>query len=204
VAKDYDIWFVERSDSGWGVPVNAGIPVNTNSNEFYPSLASNGNLYFTAALDNSIGGEDIWICEYKNGKYLQPQNLGDAVNGETDEFNAFVAPDESYLIFSSWGRKNSFGGGDLYISFKNEKNEWQPAINLGENINSPALDYCPFVTPDGKYFFFSSRRTSDELKDIKLQDYKHLKILLDSPQNGQNDIYWMRSEFIDSLKKIDF
>lgn len=201
--KDYNIWYVERTDSSWGKPVILGLSINTDANEFYPSVADNGNLYFTAAYDNSVGGEDIWMCELSNGKYLPPKNLGQAVNSTTDEFNAFISPDENYIIFSSWEREDSFGSGDLYISFKNENNEWQQAINLGEGINSPALDYCPYVTRDKKWFFFTSRRLSENLDNMEFKGYDSLKTILNSTQNGQNDIYWMSSNFIDSLRKIE-
>ena len=201
--KDYDIWFVENSDTGWGNPVNLGSPVNSGGNEFYPSLADNGNIYFTAARSDSYGSEDIYLSEYKNGNYSNPVNLGTTVNSKTDEFNAFIAPDESYLIFSNWGRDDGLGGGDLYISFNNN-DEWIPAINLGEKINSSALDYCPFVTRDGKYFFFTSRRTSVNMENQTAEDYKSLVKMLNSPLNGKNDIYWMKAGFIDSLKAIKY
>jgi len=201
--KDYDVWYVERTASSWSEPVNLGVPINTDGNEFYPSVAENGNIYFTAQYDNSFGGEDIWMCELSNGKYLPPENLGEAVNGKTDEFNSFVSPDESYIIFSSWGREDSFGSGDLYICFKNENNEWLPAINLGDRINSPALDFCPYVTRDEKYFFFTSRRLSKDLNNKEYKEYDSLKIMLNSSKNGQNDIYWVSSNFIDSLKKTE-
>lgn len=201
--KDYDIWYVERIDSSWGEPVNLGVPINTDANEFYPSVAENGNIYFTAAYDNSFGGEDIWMCGLSNENYLPPENLSEAVNGKTDEFNAFISPDESYIIFSSWGRDDSFGNGDLYISFRINDSEWLPAKNLGDKINSPALDFCPYVTRDEKYFFFTSRRLSEDLNNTEYKEYDSLKTILNSTQNGQNDIYWVSSNFIDSLKKTE-
>jgi hypothetical protein len=201
--KDYDIWYVERKDTGWGEPINSGYPINTESNEFYPSEAENGNLYYTAAYSNSIGGEDIWMCEYNDGKYMEPQNLGTSINSKTDEFNAFIAPDESYIIYSSWAREDGSGSGDLYISFRNDKNKWAPTKNLGDKINSPALDFCPYVTIDGKFFFFTSRKFSDELSNAKIKYYKSLISLLNNTQNGNNDIYWVSSNFIDSLKQTD-
>jgi len=41
-----------------------------------------------------------------------------------------------------------------------ENGEWRPAVNLGKNINSAFLDYCPFVSRDKKYLFFTSNRVS--------------------------------------------
>lgn len=194
--KDYDIWYVTKTDSGWSEPINISSPINSNSDEFYPSVSDNGNLYFTAQTEKSLGSEDIWVSKFKDRKYNEPENLGEAVNSKTDEFNAFVASDESYIIFSNWGRKDGSGSGDLYISFKDENGNWLPSKNLGEDINSPQLDFCPYISADEKYFFFTSRRLNEKLTDNDYQTYSSLKQLLNSPQNGNNDIYWMSSSTI--------
>lgn len=152
--KDYDIWVVERRQNGWSEPRNIGSPIDTEANEFYPSICQNGTLYFTAAYEGGQGGEDIYLSRFEGGRFTEPENPGPAVNTERNEFNAFVAPDESYLIFSSMGREDGLGGGDLYISFRNESGEWTEARNLGAAVNSTSLDFCPFVSPDGQFFFF--------------------------------------------------
>ena len=46
------------------------------------------------------------------------------------------------------------------------------AKNMGEQINSSSADFTPILSPDGKYFFFTSWR------------------------NGSGDIYWVDSEAI--------
>src|SRR5580765_1288637 len=45
--KDYDIWFLRKKGNDWEGPFNAGTLINTDKDEFYPSVAKNGNLYFT-------------------------------------------------------------------------------------------------------------------------------------------------------------
>ena len=56
-----------------------------------------------------------------------------------DEFNAFIDLNDKFIIFSVYGRKDDNGGGDLYISRKNENGEWMKATNPGITINSKAL-----------------------------------------------------------------
>lgn len=188
--KDYDIWFVE-TEKGWTNPMNIGLPVNSETDEYYPSVAANGNLYFTAKYDDSFGKEDIYFSKFVDGKYSQPKNLGEVINTPLYEFNAFIAPDESYLIFSSWGREDDMGGGDLYISFRNGMNEWTQPKNLGSTINSNKLDYCPYVSPDGRYMFFTSER---ENADFNSKSYKKLSNILqmaDGIENGLGNIYWV-------------
>ena len=75
--------------------------VNSDVDEYYPSLSSNGNLYFTAAYSNALGREDIYKSEFINGHYQTPQPIDSNVNSVAYEFNAFISPDENLLIFSS-------------------------------------------------------------------------------------------------------
>jgi Tol biopolymer transport system component len=152
--KDWDVWFVERDNNGeWGLPVNIGDSVNTSGNEFYPSVSREGNLYFTAQRSDSKGGEDIYFSKKTSNGFSEPVNAGDSINSKYYEFNAYVSPDEDYIIFTSYGREDDTGGGDLYISYKNSDGVWKKAENMGSEINSPKLDYCPFVFADRQSFF---------------------------------------------------
>ena len=147
IKKDIDIWYVERPSlkSKWSSPKNIGPIINTKANEYYPSVTSNGDLFFTAAYKDAKGKEDIYVSRFVNGTYTKPVSLGTGVNSEKYEFNAFVAPDESFIMFTSYGRKDDLGGGDLYISHKDKNNNWLPATHLKGTINSNKIDYCPFV-----------------------------------------------------------
>lgn len=194
--KDFDIWVVEKQNGSWGEPKNIGLPVNTAADEFYPSVTRNGNLYFTAAYKNAVGKEDIYLAKWENGKYSEPAPMDTAVNSKLYEFNAFVSPDEDYIIFTSYGRKDDKGKGDLYMSMKDAAGKWQPAKNLAL-INSEKLDYCPFVSFDQKKLFFTSERSnlkkSYSEKPVKIDE---LVRSLTSPQNGGGDIYWISFDAI--------
>lgn len=197
--KDYDIWYVEKTDSGWGKPVNPGAPLNSEANEFYPSITKNGKIYFCAKTNTTIGGEDLFYSEFIDGKYQPPVNLGDSINTARDEFNAFISPKENYIIYTSTGLGAGLGGGDLWISFKNLKGEWKKAVNMGEKVNSPLLDFCPSVTPDGKFLFFTSNRTNGENHSSKQLGINEIIDGLESTLNGSQNIYWISSEVIDTL-----
>jgi len=187
---DYDIWFIENTESGWSEPKNIGMPVNTENDEYYPSTATNGNLYFTAKND-STGSEDIFVSRFEDGIYLQPENLGESINTDLFEFNAYIAPDESYLIFSSWGREDDLGGGDLYIAYKNDDGFWVTPKNMGSTINSDKLDYCPFVTHNGKYLFYTSQKENKAFKTTKQKRMVNIRQMADAIDNGLGNIYWV-------------
>jgi hypothetical protein len=186
--KDYDIWFVERitKNSDWLKPVNMGPPINTNHDEFYPSLSNSCNLYFTSDAPDSKGKDDIYVSKWDGKFYTKPVALDSTINSAGYEFNAFVSPNEDYLIFTAYARKDGLGSGDLYISFKDEKGNWQQAKNMGATINSAYMDYCPFVANDGILYFTSKRST------IKTQTFNNIKDFekeINKYENGWSRIY---------------
>jgi hypothetical protein len=86
-------------------------------------------------------------------------------------WSIYISPEEDYLIFS--GGENA----DLYIRFKNNTDQWGEPVNLGGKINTVQWERFPYVSPDGKYLFFT-RGNSDE-----------------------SNLYWVSTAIIDSLKK---
>jgi hypothetical protein len=192
--SDYNIWYTEKKNGVWTEPIPLDSVVNSERDEFYPSIAKNGNLYFTTQIETGKGKEDIVMCEFKNGHYLPPASLSEAINSKGYEFNGFVDPDEQYILFTAFGRNDDMGHGDLYLSIRGES-QWQPAVNLSK-INSASLDYCPFVTWDKKYLFFTSSKATYKSPFNKRQSTMDLKKGLSNSGNGLDDIYWVRFDNI--------
>ncbi len=189
-SSSFDIYYVNRQTDGtWSDPIDVGSPINTSADEFYPSVAENGSLYFTANYSRGQGGEDIWYAEWEDGAYKEPVALT-GFCGSTDEFNAYVAPDESFIYFSSFGRPDGQGGGDLYIARKDASGEWSPASNLGARVNSILLDYSPFVL-DGFLFFTSTRPLN--INDVSANVFDPAAVMgnLLSPNRSTSNIYWV-------------
>jgi len=155
--KDIDIWYVERKGDGWSEPINAGSAINSDKNEYYISFTSSGTMYFSSnSATDSVQNHnyDIYTSQYKEGAFQPTQRLGSAINSEHYEADVFVAPDESYLIYCA-ERPDGYGQGDLWMSLRDENGQWQRAKNLGDAINTKGYEFCPFVSADGKYLFFS-------------------------------------------------
>lgn len=158
--KDYDIWFIKREGDGWSAPINAGKVINSDKNEYYVSFTQNGTMYFSSLVETSeakINSYDIYASKQVNGVFQKPVRLSANVNSDHYEADVFVAYDESYLIFCG-DRPDGLGHGDLFISFRNADGTWTKAKNLGKTINTPGHELCPFVTKDGKYFFYTSNK----------------------------------------------
>jgi hypothetical protein len=188
---NWNLWYIEYTNQGWSNAIAVGEPVNTDGNEFYPSITNEGAIYFTATRDDSFGMEDIYVSYLIGGEYSEPVNLGDSINTAGYEYNAYIAPDESFLIFGSFGRKDEYGGGDLYISFRKPDGTWTKSKNMGKGINSDKLDYCPFVTRDQQFLFFTSQRIDPALEISNRKNIGAVLQLADGIENGLGNIYWV-------------
>lgn len=187
-SKDYDIWYVERKSltSNWSKPINIGFPINTEKDEFYPSVTKNGNIYFTSENEKSLGKDDIFVSKFINGEFSKPQNLGTNINTEGYEFNAYVSPDEKFIIFTGYNRKDGKGSGDLYISYY-ENGNWTLAKNLSEEINSKQMDYCPFYDENSNTLYFTSKRNF--ILDKKFSSIEEFQKEISKVENGFSRIY---------------
>jgi Tol biopolymer transport system component len=187
--EDLDIWYVDRRGDSWTEPVHLEGPVNTDADEWFPTLASDGTMYFGSSREGGAGKTDLYRSRLVDGKYTAPENLRDAINSKSDEFEPMIAPDQSFLIFMASGRPEGKGGGDFYISEFRE-GKWQPAHNLGEPINSRTLEISPKISPDGKWLFFTSSRGvfSGKPFDKMLTTDEMIKTFR-GPKNGLGDIY---------------
>ena len=191
--KKYTTRIMKRTKNGWSDPEF----IEQTSGALAPTISSQGNLYFFFEV-SLPERSDIYVSKYKDGAYETPVRLSDSVNSEFYEVDPFIAPDESYLIFCRDG--DGFGATDLFISFRKKDGSWTKAENMGEKINSAGTDLCPSVSPDGKYFFFSSNRNDHKSYSEKPLTYEKKIEILSSPGNGSSDIYWVDAKIIKDLK----
>jgi len=173
---DLDISFLKKNALGWSEVINPGPPLNSDKSELSPSISRNGTVYFCSLdREDGYGASDIYRSKLANDKYEKTENLGDSINTESVESTPYIAPDESFLLFSSW-RSDGYGNFDLFVSYKRKDGTWTKAKNMGEKINTPARESTPVVSPDGKYLFFMSRR------------------------NGIGEFFWVDAKIINDLK----
>ena len=187
--RDFDIWVVERAGNEWGAPRNLGAPVNGDGDELYPSVAADGALYFSSCgRRDSRGRCDLYRSRPRDDRYLEPESLGDSVNTPASETDAYVAPDQSYLVYAVYGRADAAGNGDLYVSF-NSGGVWSAARHLGPEINTVAREYCPVVSPDGKHLYFTSQHGVPDVPRSRALTYTELGDSLSGVRNGFGNIY---------------
>lgn len=162
--RDFDIWAVKLTDTGWAKPYRLDGNINSEASESYASMTKDGTIYFMKENDNKTGLSDIYYSTLKNGKYQEPKNIGLPINTNERESNPYISANGKYIIYFS-SDKNGFGEVDLYISFK-RKNKWTTPKNLGSPINSKDAEFCPFVHEKEKRLYFSKQeKQSDRFKE---------------------------------------
>lgn len=82
-----DIYVVNYDGTNWGTPVNLGPEVNTPGNEMFPWVDGDENLYYSSDGLPGLGGMDIFVTRFVNGKFKKPRNLGYPVNSSMDDFS---------------------------------------------------------------------------------------------------------------------
>ena len=189
IKKDFDIWYVKRANVNdkWSTPINIGSIVNSELDEFYPTLSRDNNLYFTMKSKEGLGKDDIYFCKWNGNEYSKPVLLNENINSEGYEFNAYISKDESFLIYTKYNTKNGFGSGDLYISHKNQNGVWQKAVNLGDSVNTKFMEYCPFYDEKNEILYFTSNRYN--LTPQNFSTLSQFQAYISSGKNGNSQVY---------------
>jgi hypothetical protein len=168
-------------------------------------VTRDGTLYFTRSPAG--GGENlIYRARSSNGEYAEPELLPEEVNSGASRYNAFVDPDERFLILGVFGAEDGLGATDYYIVFRSEEDRWSDPVNLGPVVNTEGgFEYSPYVSPDGRYFFFMTVRPDWEaLAPGGVRDAHGIRSLAGRPDNGAWDIYWMEASFLEELRPDGF
>ena len=201
-SQKWYMWFCEKTMDGWSEP--QVVEYSKNNMVMYLTSTVNDIVYFTGK--GTPGEQDfgsIYRGKFENGNIINAENFGKTVNLNFHGAHPCVAPDESFLIFDSQ-RLGGFGASDFYISFKDDEGKWTEPVNMGDKINSPQNDLCPYLSPDGKYFFFSSGK-ADLAKYVNRQmTLEEINEVLKGPQNARGlDIYWVDAKIIEELSPVE-
>jgi Tol biopolymer transport system component len=166
--EDTDIWMMSgegaapeagagnKTAGSWSAPQHLAA-VNSDANEWFPTVSKNGNLYFGSERPGGKGRCDLYVSRLVDGKYQTPKNLGEPINTAANEVEPFIAPDESYIIFAGTGLPESRGAYDLYVSFRRDGAWTNPRTWATRSIRQVGISHRKFhLTGNG----FSSPATA--------------------------------------------
>ena len=183
-------WVMERAGDSWGPPRPLNIPIGEKQYIMNVLPVQSGSLYLTLREGQR---ETICISPFQDGTYQAPEPLAKEINSGKLQMVGHVAPDESYLLFSSFDAAGSLGGSDIYVSFRRADGSWGSSVNLGPEVNTPDNEFVPYVSPDGKFLFFSrfNQRPMPGEAGGPALTYREIRNYLTGPQNGLRDIFWI-------------
>jgi hypothetical protein len=130
-----------------------------------PSISKDGKfLFFASDMPGGQGGADLYYCEWINGDWAAPVNMGAKVNSPQSENYPYIHS-SGKLYFTS-NRPGGIGNLDVYYTIMNN-GKWEEPILLPEPINSKADDFA-FVAKDNlqKGYFSSNRNREDDIYEF--------------------------------------
>lgn len=145
-----DVFRTIWDGNAWGTPVKVEAPISDiENNDAVVGLSPDGQQMF---IFRGINGGDILMSELKGGKWSTPVSM--PFNTAHKESSITISPDGKTLLFV---RKSKGGNGNIYECKKLENGEWSTPVLLSKTINSRFDEESPFLHPDGKTLYFSSK-----------------------------------------------
>ena len=228
---DKDIYISKKQEDGsWGPVLNAGNVINSRYDEDAPFLASDGKtFYFSSKGHTSIGGYDIFKCEYlSDGTFTDPINLGIPINSAGDDIYYFINPESASAYLSS-NRPGSYGDLDIFhiqLECLNiPSTEVRGLVVLGDKLlpggatiyvkerqtGNSVGNYTMILKPDATYIlevvangFEASRPHREEFTIPKQCEQYHLfqQINIQKLRNNDNKIYAQQATFQNAMFNI--
>lgn len=112
-----DLWYLQWNDASqeWGAPTNMGAGINSASDEYFPHIRGNGDLYFASDRPGGMGGLDILKATWKGDgmNFETPKFMEYPINTASDDFALVYHPKEEKGYLSS-DRPESKGKDDIF------------------------------------------------------------------------------------------
>jgi outer membrane protein OmpA-like peptidoglycan-associated protein/Tol biopolymer transport system component len=174
---ELDLYVSQLDSRGqWGKAENLGPTVNTHGNEDSPYIHYDGvTLYFSSDGHPRLGNSDIFVSEFKNGKWTKPENIGYPINSwEYDGFFS-ISPDKKTAYYATV-KEGGFGGADIYsIKFLEPKYKPKPKPVVVESPKKKEKVSTDYVDPEVQSLRDKKTVTILRGKVIDEVDAKHLE-----------------------------
>jgi outer membrane protein OmpA-like peptidoglycan-associated protein len=147
-------------------PVNLGENVNSEWDEYHPSITGNSKeMLFTVRRPSDEftvcktcqKEEDIYSSVQQNGVWQPRTKLEKPINTGNNEGAQSISSDGKYLFFTICSNEFGYGSCDLYWS-KREGEGWSEPKNCGPKVNTKYWESQPSISADSKTIYFTSNR----------------------------------------------
>ncbi len=151
-----DIYISEKDEMGyWKEPKKISSNINTELHEASLGLSADGRELILYKGNPNWGG--LYFSKLVGTEWTVPQVMGENINSKKFiESSASLSADGKYMFLVS-NRKGTLGEKDIWKAQKEANGEWGIPVNLGPAINTEYDEESPFIHPDGKTLYFSSK-----------------------------------------------
>jgi Tol biopolymer transport system component len=187
LAAGGNLWRVDRKGDGWGVPARLPDAINQGTAVFAPSIAADGSVYFMKWVEKTAGFH-LFRSQYESGQYMaaKPVGVGDPT---TDEVDPAIAPDESFLVYSSsHPAKNDQTR--LLIAFR-VAGGWGTPQDLGDEVNEKGDNIESRLSPDHRTLYFSTNTVPPVSFPRTRQQSEHDLQEMTVWANGRQNIWYV-------------
>ena len=150
-----DVMVSYKMGDNWLEPESIADNINTTGHDASIALSTDGQLLFVYKQDKKDRG-DIYFSKLVGDEWSKPEKIKGDVNTEEWEGSATLTSDGKTLYFAS-EREGGFGGRDIYSATLQPDETWGEIKNLGPVINTRFDDDAPFIHPDRKTMYYSSK-----------------------------------------------
>lgn len=171
------IYRADFQSSKWSTPVLIS-EVSSNFNDIQPFVFNNEVMFFASNRHGDNKTYNIYVSEYRNGRWTSPVMLDSNINTKGNEQTPFLSEDGQTLYFAS-DTHLGFGDFDIFKATKagSSWTSWSKAENMGPIINSNKDDRYFFIQKGSHNAFFSSNRFNGMgLEDIYRFDMRAFDI----------------------------
>lgn len=156
--KFYEDVYISKKENGeWTQAQNIGKTINTTDHDACIGLSPDGQKMFVYKSQPGVRlAGDIYVSDLQGNDWTKPTKLGQNINTPYWESHASISADEQTLYFTS-DKPGGEGNKDIYVSTRLQNGEWGPAKDLSPKINTKYDEDGPFLHPDGKTLYFSSK-----------------------------------------------
>ena len=150
-----DIYQSVVRDSIWQQASVMGKPLNTKYNDAVVAVSPDDmDLYIYRGKKKN---GSILISHLKKGKWRKPSSALPHINTKGQETSVTFTFEGDTVYFVSNNKKMTHGGKDIFMIRKEANGKWSKPVPLDTLINTPFDEESPFITPDGKTLYFSSK-----------------------------------------------
>lgn len=150
-----DIYISVLQYGKWSKAKKISPKINTEHHESASGLSPDGTHLFIYR-DNEHHTGDIWESKWMGTEWDEPTKMHHHINSIHFEAGGSISDDGNKFFFVS-DRPGGEGQRDIYMATKNKHGQWSHPVNLGDQINTQFNEESPFITPDGKTLYFSSK-----------------------------------------------